>query len=155
MDNLSSNISVMDFPVQNDSVWFRLNNCIVSERVVLSKTVVLKMTKRVLLLIIAPYFNLCISLETSCYLMLFSPSHLKAVYFSHVCPGAPGASWGLYLQNIATEPLQFQRHAGVPGQIKMFLTVWHVWSWWKFITSLHQGCFCLKHRRKVSAKKFI
>lgn len=73
MDNLSSDISAMDFPVQNDSVRFRSNNCIVSERVVLYKIVVLKMTESVLLLIIAPYFNLCISLGTSCYLMPFLP----------------------------------------------------------------------------------
>lgn len=62
------------------------------------------MTESVLLLTTAPYLNLCISLETSCYLMLF-PSHLKAVYLIHVSPSAPGAPWGLYLQNITAEPL--------------------------------------------------
>lgn len=43
----------------------------------------------------------------------FSPSHLKAVYFSQVSPGASGASWGggggLYLQNIVAEPLLCSR----------------------------------------------
>lgn len=48
-----------------------------------------------------------------------------------------------------------QRHARLPGQIKMFLNVWHVWSWWKFMNSLCQCCLSLNHQRKVSVKNFL
>lgn len=88
----------------------------------MDKIVVLKIIESVLLLIIF-YFKFCISLETSCYLMLFFFFPLKRLFTLVIYLLELWEFIGFVPTKQQSTVTVLQRHAGVPGQIKMFLNV--------------------------------